>query len=57
VLSSVGFKSGDLGLVFDSGQVLGVPHGEYYQACQDKPLRQSSRRSPATTGPTTSPMA
>lgn len=34
VLSSVGFKAGDLRLVFDSGQTLGVPHGEHYEAWQ-----------------------
>jgi hypothetical protein len=34
VLSSVGFKIGDLRLVFDSGQMLLVPHGEHYEAWQ-----------------------
>lgn len=34
VLSSVGFKDGDLRLVFDSGQMLSVPHDEHYEAWQ-----------------------
>lgn len=34
VLSSVGFKTGDLRLVFDSGQMLRVPHGEHFEAWQ-----------------------
>gem|GEM_PF-2975615 len=34
VLSSVGFKDGDLRLVFDSGRLLGVAHGERHEAWQ-----------------------
>lgn len=34
VLSSVGFKIGDLRVVFDSGQMLLVPFGEHHEAWQ-----------------------
>lgn len=34
VLSSVGFKTGALRLVFESGALLTVPYGEQYEAWQ-----------------------
>ena len=34
VLSSVGFKTGKLRLVFESGQMLDVPHDPHYEAWQ-----------------------
>jgi hypothetical protein len=34
VLSSVGFKTGALPLVFESGALLTVPYGEMYEAWQ-----------------------
>lgn len=34
VLSSVGFKTGKSRVVFDSGQILNVPHDPHYEAWQ-----------------------